>query len=146
MSEGLPSSPLSSPPESVVNVRLGSPVKDDKASPVSSNHVESKVETVAENVVIAKQPTASPERKVEGEKKPLSHDSDESGQSSVQKRKASISKNPASTKKPRHAAPAARKSAQDKKWEAPFVFTDSKSPLVNADLRVSIILTLLRLS
>ncbi|KAH6640913.1 Asx homology domain-containing protein [Chaetomium tenue] len=134
MSEGLSSSPLSSPPESVVNVRLGSPVKDDKVSPVSSNQVESKVETVAESVVIAKQPTASPERKVEGEKS-FAHDSDGSGQSSVQKRKASISKNPASTKKPRHAAPATRKSAQDKKWEAPFVFTDSKSPLAVADLR-----------
>lgn len=32
--------------------------------------------------------------------------------------------------------PSARKSAKEKKWEAPFVYTDEKSPLVNVDLRV----------
>jgi hypothetical protein len=146
MSEEVPSSPLSSPPESVVNVRLGSPVEDDKISPISTSPVESKAETVAEpvpeavaeSIVITKQPTASPERKMDEERKSLAHDSDESAQSSLQKRKASVSNNPVSIKKPRHVAPAARKSAQDKKWEAPFVYTDSKSPLANADLRVSI--------
>ena len=30
-----------------------------------------------------------------------------------------------------------RKSAKEKKWEAPSVYTDPKSPLANADLRVS---------
>jgi hypothetical protein len=155
MSEEVPSSPLSSPPESVVNVRLGSPVEDDKVSPISTSPVESKAETVAEpvpeavaeSIVITKQPTTSPERKVDGERKSLAHDSDESAQSSLQKRKASVSNNPISIKKPRHVAPpAARKSAQDKRWEAPFVYTDSKSPLANADLRVSIIFLVLCLS
>ncbi|KAK3297524.1 ASXH domain-containing protein [Chaetomium fimeti] len=133
MSAGVPSSPLSSPPASVVNIRLGSPVEDEKMSPIPSGPQE----PTAETVIIEKPPTASPERKVEGEKekKSTAHDSDESGQSSAPKRKASISHNPGSTKKPRQVAPTPRKSAQDKKWEAPFVYTDSKSPLANADLR-----------
>ncbi|KAH6850789.1 Asx homology domain-containing protein [Chaetomium sp. MPI-CAGE-AT-0009] len=131
MPDEVPSSPLSSPPESVVNVRLGSPVEDEKVSPISSGPQE----PTTKAAVITKQPTASPERKVEEEKKSIAHDSDEGGQSSAPKRKASISNNPVSTKKPRQVAPTPRKSAQDKKWEAPFVYTDSKSPLANADLR-----------
>jgi hypothetical protein len=88
--------------------------------------------------VAAKQPSPSPDKKAEPQEKPIAHDSDEGGQSSTQKRKASISRKPAPAKKVRRVLSAPRKSAQDKKWEAPFVYTDSKSPLANADLRVSI--------
>ncbi|KAK5662762.1 hypothetical protein OQA88_6169 [Cercophora sp. LCS_1] len=40
----------------------------------------------------------------------------------------------------RHSVSGAKKSAQDKKWEAPSVFTDEKSPLTQADLRSILLL------
>lgn len=49
--------------------------------------------------------------------------------------KVTIHVTPTPAKKP---AMPTRKSAKDKKWEAPFVYTDEKSPLTEADLRVSI--------
>ena len=52
------------------------------------------------------------------------------------KRKASDQAKPASTKKPRQVGAMPRKTSIDKKWEAPFVYTDENSPLTNADLRV----------
>ncbi|KAK4042885.1 Asx homology domain-containing protein [Parachaetomium inaequale] len=134
MADEVPSSPLSSPPESVVNVVLGSPAKSESKLPAaSSDRQEPTVEAAVE--VTAKQPSPSPDGKVEAQEKPIAHDSDEGGQSSTQKRKASISRKSAPAKKVRRVLSAPRKSAQDKKWEAPFVYTDSKSPLANADLR-----------
>lgn len=53
------------------------------------------------------------------------------------KRKASDQDKSSTAKKPRHAA-APKKTNLDRKWEAPFVYTDEKSPLTNADLRVRI--------
>lgn len=52
------------------------------------------------------------------------------------KRKASEPAKPTSAKKPRQAGATPRKTNIDRKWEAPFVYTDEKSPLTNADLRV----------
>jgi len=49
--------------------------------------------------------------------------------------KVTIHVTPTPAKKP--ATSTTRKSAKDKKWEAPFVYTDEKSPLTNADLRAS---------
>lgn len=65
--------------------------------------------------------------------------SDDENRPTAQKRKAHSSRKSAEAKKPRRTLPAARKSAQDRKWEAPFVYTDSKSPLARADLRVRIL-------
>ncbi|KAK3402965.1 Asx homology domain-containing protein [Sordaria brevicollis] len=55
------------------------------------------------------------------------------------KRKASEEDKSSSAKKPRHAT-APKKTTLDKKWEAPFVYTDEKSPLTNADLRAILLL------
>lgn len=52
------------------------------------------------------------------------------------KRKASDQAKPTSAKKPRQAGAVPRRTNIDKKWEAPFVYTDEHSPLTNADLRV----------
>ena len=55
-----------------------------------------------------------------------------------QKRKATTQGRKApSSKHPRRSTSGPKKSAKDKKWEAPFVLTDPKSPLTSADLRVS---------
>ncbi|KAL1840726.1 hypothetical protein VTJ49DRAFT_166 [Mycothermus thermophilus] len=54
-------------------------------------------------------------------------------QPATQKRKADAG--PGNPTKKTRPTPAPRKSAKDKKWEAPFVYTDEKSPLANADLR-----------
>lgn len=141
MADCLPSSPLSSPPESVINVAINSPVKKQTKMPSQSPPREPVAETAAETVEVnANQPTDSPEGKVEAENT-ITQPSDDSAQLSVQKRKASMSRKPVSSKKPRRVLSAGKKSAQDIKWEAPFVYTDAKSPLANADLRVSISLS-----
>jgi hypothetical protein len=140
MADYLPSSPLSSPPESVINVAINSPVKTKTRMPPSSPREEPAVEAAAETIeVTADQPTASPKETVEAENS-ITQNPDDSAQISAQKRKANMSTKPVSSKKPRHVVSAAKKSAQDKKWEAPFVYTDAKSPLANADLRVRIYL------
>ncbi|KAK0727980.1 Asx homology domain-containing protein [Lasiosphaeria miniovina] len=58
------------------------------------------------------------------------------------KRKAGPRSRPPSTssKKPRRAAVAPKKPTRDKKWESPFVYTDPKSPLTQADLRAILLL------
>ncbi|AEO56402.1 hypothetical protein MYCTH_2301285 [Thermothelomyces thermophilus ATCC 42464] len=136
------SSPLSSPPASVVQVALGSPIGKEDQSPVPSDHQEA---TAGSLDVSPKESSATGHKeKAQGkasakakEKKRATQDSDEGTQSSTQKRKASVSRKTAPVKKARHTASEARKtSAQDKKWEAPFVFTDPRSPLAYADLRV----------
>lgn len=60
---------------------------------------------------------------------PSPHHSDEGGQTSPQKRKATAKSKSAPPKK-------LRLTAQDKKWIPPAVFTDPKSPLTGVDLRV----------
>jgi hypothetical protein len=149
MADFLPSSPLSSPPESVINVAINSPVKTKTKMSPSSPREEPAVEAAAETIeVTADQSTASPKGNVEAEnpkgngdaENSITQNPDDSAQISAQKRKASMSSKPATSKKPRRVASAAKKSAQDKKWEAPFVYTDAKSPLANADLRVRIYL------
>lgn len=150
MADCLPSSPLSSPPESVINVALTSPVKKQDRIPSSSPHPEPAAEPVAEPAaepveVPADQPTASPKGNAEAQveaQTSITQSPDDSAHLSAQKRKASMSRKPVSSKKPRRVLSAGKKSAQDKKWEAPFVYTDAKSPLANADLRVRISLSL----
>ncbi|KAK1780464.1 Asx homology domain-containing protein [Copromyces sp. CBS 386.78] len=56
------------------------------------------------------------------------------------KRKASDQAKPTSAKKPRQAGAASKKTNLDRKWEAPFVYTDEHSPLTNADLRAILLL------
>ncbi|KAL2167173.1 hypothetical protein VTG60DRAFT_1628 [Thermothelomyces hinnuleus] len=135
------SSPLSSPPASVVQVALGSPIGKEDQSSAPSDHQEA---TAGSLDVSPKESSATGHKeKAQGkasakakEKKPATQDSDEGAQSSTQKRKASVSRKTAPVKKARHTASETRKtSAQDKKWEAPFVFTDPRSPLAYADLR-----------
>lgn len=131
------SSPLSSPPESVVNVMIHSPVKARTSIPSSSPPQKSTAE-IAEEVTglpISTSHTEHEEGK-EGKRPPSPHESDDGVQSSTQKRKASISGKSVSSKKPRRVSSAPKKSAKDKKWEAPFVYTDARSPLAQADLRV----------
>ncbi len=131
MADELASSPLSSPPESVINVVINSPVKPVTKMPPSGPHQEAANESVE---VATAQPVTT---KTEDEAKPpIPHDSDDGAQSSTQKRKASISRKPVPSKKPRRVVAAPKKTAQDKKWEAPFVYTDSRSRLADADLRV----------
>ena len=131
MAEELASSPLSSPPESVINVAINSPVKAVTKMPPSSPHQDAANETVE---VATAQPATT---KTEDEAKPPTpHDSDDGAQSSTQKRKASISRKAVPSKKPRRVVATPKKTAQDKKWEAPFVYTDSRSRLADADLRV----------
>lgn len=52
------------------------------------------------------------------------------------KRKASDQDKSSTAKRPQHAGAAPKKTNLDRKWEAPFVYTDENSPLTNADLRV----------
>ncbi|KAL2163160.1 hypothetical protein VTH06DRAFT_6996 [Thermothelomyces fergusii] len=135
-------SPPSSPAASVIQVALGDPIGEEDQSPGPSEHQET----------TAGSPGASPEessatgqkdkaqRKTSAksrEKNPATQGSDDGTQSSAQKRKAgSVSRKSAPVKKARHVASGARKtSAQDRKWAAPFVFTDPRSPLACADLR-----------
>jgi hypothetical protein len=130
MADEVPSSPLSSPPESVVNVAINSPAERESEICSSAPHQEAAIEAVD---VATVQPTTVEPR--DEAKPPIAHDSDEDAQSSTQKRKASISRKPVPSKKPRRVS-APKKTAQDKKWEAPFVYTDSRSSLADADLRV----------
>ncbi|KAK4250379.1 hypothetical protein C7999DRAFT_11854 [Corynascus novoguineensis] len=129
------SSPLSSPPTSVVHVALSSPVRKEDEIPILNDHQKATAETIEVN---AKESAIDPDGKTEREEKLATQGSGEASQSSTQKRKASIARKPASAKKARSITSGDRKSAaQDKKWEAPFVFTNSKSPLANASLRAS---------
>ncbi|KAL2021211.1 hypothetical protein VTK56DRAFT_7398 [Thermocarpiscus australiensis] len=70
----------------------------------------------------------------------ITHGSGSSTRPTSQKRKAVKIRKPAPTKKPRGAPAVPKKSAQDKKWEAPFVLADPKSPLAHADLRAILLL------
>ncbi|KHE80219.1 hypothetical protein GE21DRAFT_7949 [Neurospora crassa] len=66
--------------------------------------------------------------------------SDEQLGTELGKRKASDQDKSSTTKRPRHAGDAPKKTNLDRKWEAPFVYTDEKSPLTNADLRAILLL------
>ncbi len=131
MAEEPASSPLSSAPGSVINVVVNSPVKTVTKTPPSGPQSAIANETV--EVATTRPTTAKTEDEV---KPPTPQDSDDGAQSSTQKRKASISCKPVPSKKPRRVVAAPKKTAQDKKWEAPFVYTDSRSRLADADLRV----------
>jgi hypothetical protein len=124
------SSPLSSPPESVIDVAVNAP----NDLPSSTDQQDSTI-VAAEGA--ADQSVASPKTTIPADKSP-SHNSDDGGQPSTQKRKASMFRTPAAVMKARRIILATKKSAQDKKWEAPFVYTDPKAPLAKADLRVRI--------
>ncbi|AEO62838.1 uncharacterized protein THITE_2107538 [Thermothielavioides terrestris NRRL 8126] len=112
------SSPLSSPPESVIEVATGSPAADTQGAPDLGGLQEANAEATASDI---------------------GRDRDGSRQSSAEKRKRTISlSGPA--KKLRRPLAAIRKSAKEKKWEAPFVYTNEKSPLARADLRAILLL------
>jgi hypothetical protein len=57
----------------------------------------------------------------------------------TRKRKSMVPQpwNPTPQKQPRRGAAVVKRTAKEKKWEAPFVYTDDRSPLAKADLRVS---------
>jgi hypothetical protein len=146
-------SPLSSPPGSVIKVRGNiPPIHDDDMDNPSDRRESITGSSITDMLakVATRRETTNPDGadKPGKEEKPeevTAHGSDDEDQSTAPKRKGRPVGTPAPAKKPRH-APAApriapkkavpRKSAQDKKWEAPFVLTDSKSPLTKADLRV----------
>ena len=145
-------SPLSSPPGSVIKVRGNSPPIHDDDVDNSGDRRESITGSSITDMlakVAARRETTNPNGankpgKEEEQEEATAHGSDDEDQSTAPKRKGRSVGTSAPAKKPRHAlaAPriatkaAPRKSAQDKKWEAPFVLTDSKSPLATADLRV----------
>ncbi|KAK3491553.1 Asx homology domain-containing protein [Neurospora crassa] len=66
--------------------------------------------------------------------------SDEQLGTELGKRKASDQDKSSTAKRPRHAGEAPKKTNLDRKWGAPFVYTDEKSPLTNADLRAILLL------
>ncbi|KAK0635289.1 Asx homology domain-containing protein [Bombardia bombarda] len=97
-------------------------------------------------------------RRASSEQSIMTQDTTESRQANTRKRKASAAvaqtPDPPSKKRillknnvPRKSAPStprktatSRKTAKQKKWEAPFVITDKKSPLVDVDLRKLLLL------
>ena len=132
----LPSSPLSSPPPSpsgsIINVAINSPVKPkaEAKAPSASPPQNSPADTI--EVAARRSPSS---QNGDGEiTVSIPHESDDGVQSSGQKRKASVSRKQAPAKKPRRIVVATKRS--DRKWEAPFVYTDTKSPLAHANLRV----------
>ncbi|KAK3308632.1 ASXH domain-containing protein [Chaetomium strumarium] len=135
------SSPLSSPPpESVINVATGSPARSTKDILDSAGRAESPAVPVPSPAVIANINADASE--------PVRKRSAGSDRSTVQKRKAKPARLPAPAKRARappaakrsRPPPPARTSARNRKWEAPFVYTDSKSPLTKADLRSILLL------
>jgi hypothetical protein len=128
MADDAASSPLSSPPESVVNVMINnSPLKARAKIPSSSPHQKPKVEIAEE---VTDQPiTIKETRDVEAKAPRSPHASDDGVQPSTQKRKASISRKSVSSKKPRRVSSAPKKSAKDRKWEAA---TSSAACLIQA--------------
>ncbi|KAK3905424.1 hypothetical protein C8A05DRAFT_41642 [Staphylotrichum tortipilum] len=139
---GFPSSPLSSPPpspsESVINVVIESPAKP-KAEPEASTAASPTQKATVEAVEVAARPSPS-SQSGDGEiTVSVPHESDDGVQSSGQKRKASVSRKPPQPKKARRIVLATKRS--DRKWEAPFVYTDTKSPLAHANLRVCLSLS-----
>ncbi len=132
MADEIASSPLSSPPESVVNVAIDSPVKKETEILSSESHAESSNGVVE---VATTLPTAIVDAPGEEVKPPAPDDSDEGAQPSSQKRKAGAPRISTAAKKPRRVA-VPKQTAQDKKWEAPFVYTNPQSGLAKADLRV----------
>jgi hypothetical protein len=129
------SSPLSSPPASSQPlIELGSPARSTEGAYDLAGRQEGTPEAVEES---RGRPArrATKDDEAEGPE-PIVHGSDEGGNSGSQKRRASTAIKLVPSKKPRRALPGNKKSAQDKKWETPFVYTDSRSPLAQADLRV----------
>ncbi|KAL2135571.1 hypothetical protein VTI74DRAFT_8050 [Chaetomium olivicolor] len=133
------SSPISSPPRSIINVQLGSPAASPDSKSIAVGRQELVSETVEASTPRVTQPATNPNG-YNQEDSSTTPGSEGNGQSGVQKRKANIASKPARAKKPRRALPVTKKSAKDKKWEAPLVYTDSKSPLAKADLRAILLL------
>ncbi|KAJ4306543.1 hypothetical protein N0V88_001347 [Collariella sp. IMI 366227] len=136
------SSPLSSTPSSIINVALGSPAVSPRKQPFTGSYLElaSDITEIMKSdiaEVLKPEPTTTTNGHGEGPRTP---GSDGDGQSSVQKRKASVTKKSTPTKIPRRTLPVIKRSAKHKKWDAPFVYTDSGSPLANADLRAILLL------
>lgn len=136
------SSPLSSPPSSIIDVALGSPAASpSKQQPFTGSYLEMAsdiTEIIKSDIAEVPKPGPTTATNGHGEESPTTPGSDGDGQSSAQKRKASVPKKSTPTKKPRRALPVIKRSAKDKKWDAPQVYTDSRSPLAHADLRVRI--------
>ncbi|KAK4137625.1 hypothetical protein BT67DRAFT_438878 [Trichocladium antarcticum] len=148
-------SPPSSPPGSTIKVRTNTP-------PDHADHARDHRESATESITDAMaktatgRQTASPGRADTSEKNEIAATiadddaPDKENQSTAPKRKGRPGASSAPAKKPRRvpvvpkkalrkkAAP--RKSARDKRWDAPFVLTDSRSPLAMADLRAILLL------
>ncbi|KAK4241260.1 Asx homology domain-containing protein [Achaetomium macrosporum] len=126
------SSPLSSPPpERVINVAIGSPARSTGDILDSGGRPEPTTEIIFP-------PALTVDRDAEAQE-PMRKSSAGSDRSTAQKRKAKPAVKLSPAKRSRAPRPA-RKSAEDRKWEAPLVYTDSKSPLTKTDLRSILLL------
>ena len=131
-------SPLSSPPESEIKVREAGPPDngDNTAQPSSSSKSPLRKKVKLSRSRRSSSGHGEEERPERDEI--VVHASDEGGQRASSKRKIIPASKSAPAKKPRRAPILLKKSAKDKKWEGPSAYTDEKSPLASADLRVSV--------
>ncbi|KAK3378148.1 Asx homology domain-containing protein [Podospora didyma] len=132
------SSPLSSPPKSDDDTTFVDNM--DKASQ-KAHQVPSIMEQLIEMETAQKGAIGKP---VKGNADDPA-EGDENGDldmSSVPKRNAPRTRSQATQakKQPPRPPAAQKKTAKDKKWEAPFVYTDPKSPLAQADLRAILLM------
>lgn len=128
------SSPLSPPPEDVIRVKpWDSPSPVREPSP-SNGHPDQTLGRAASRQRDTEHADddGTGEYCSDGE----NDNSEDRYQPTAQKRKALKNSKSSPVKRLRRLPTAVRKSAKDRKWETPFVYTDPKSPLAHADLRV----------
>ncbi|GAB1314351.1 hypothetical protein MFIFM68171_04561 [Madurella fahalii] len=132
------SSPLSPPPEDVIRVGLWDPSSPVGEASSSNSHPDQTLGKAAAPPRGDKHAGDDGTGEYGGDG---ADDSAEDGyQPTTQKRKALKNRNSSPVKRLRRLPTAVRKPAKERKWEAPFVYTDPKSPLALADLRAILLL------
>ncbi|KAK0720660.1 Asx homology domain-containing protein [Lasiosphaeris hirsuta] len=127
------SSSLSPPPDSILESTENSGAKDFGA--ITSDIHNSPSSTAAQSEDMGKGKATKSDDSI------ATHGSDDEKKTTSNKRKAtSQGRKSSSTKNPRRLTSGSKKAAKDRKWEAPFVFSDPKSPLASADLRAILLL------
>lgn len=151
------SSPLSSPPESIASG--GSPRQSEKVRSSSAERLsvsptrrKRKPDDPSSSGARSREAKNSREEKQRIQEESVASKNDDGGSSNnnnnseptrrKRRRLVEVGTPVASTKSSAASGSkssgmtATRKSAKDKKWEAPFVYTDERSPLARVDLRV----------
>ncbi|KXX78433.1 hypothetical protein MMYC01_201438 [Madurella mycetomatis] len=132
------SSPLSPPPEDVIRVEPWTSHSPTREPSPSNGHSDQTLGGAASRQQGTKHADDNRTGEYGGDGE---NDSSEDGyQPTAQKRKALKNRKSSPVKRLRRLPTAVRKSAKDRKWEAPFVYTDPKSPLAYADLRAILLL------